>query len=67
MRVQDLGAWYRAAYVFKLSEAVFVLHCFQKWTNAMSKNDREIIEERYKDAVRWNEQLKRKTTKGQEK
>lgn len=33
----------------------------------MSKNDREIIEERYKDAVRWNEQLKRKTTKGQEK
>jgi len=38
-------------YVAKFVEAVYVLHCFQKKTQATSKRDREIAEARYRAVV----------------
>jgi len=39
-------------YVAKFEEAVFVLHCFQKKTQATSKQDKEIAATRYRAIVR---------------
>lgn len=38
-------------YVAKFEEAVYVLHCFQKKTQATSKHDKNIAETRYRAAV----------------
>lgn len=35
-------------YVAKFPEAVYVLHCFKKKTNATSKQDKDITAARYK-------------------
>lgn len=49
--VNDAGGWFRVLYVAKFDEAVYVLHSFQKKTNATSKKDVELAAERYKDVV----------------
>ena len=49
----DAGGTYRAAYTVKFTEAVFVLHCFQKKSKsgiATPKKDLEIIHTRLKVA-----------------
>jgi phage-related protein len=38
-------------YVAKFEEAVYVLHCFRKKTNATSKHDKDIASARYKVVV----------------
>jgi phage-related protein len=38
-------------YVAKFSEAVYVLHCFKKKTNATSKHDKEVAAARYKAVI----------------
>jgi phage-related protein len=38
-------------YVAKFPEAIYVLHCFKKKTNATSKHDKEIATARYKAVV----------------
>jgi phage-related protein len=38
-------------YVAKFEEAVYVLHCFQKKTQATSKQDKDIAEARYRAVV----------------
>lgn len=45
-------------YVAKFEEAIYVLHCFQKKTEATSKSDKDIADARYRAMVQ-----KRKTTK----
>lgn len=45
-------------YVAKFEEAIYVLHCFQKKTEATSKPDKDIAEARYRAIVQ-----KRKATK----
>ena len=44
------GAW-RVMYVAKFEEAVFVLHCFQKKTQATSRRNKVIAETRYRAVV----------------
>jgi phage-related protein len=39
---------YRVMYVAKFPEAVHVLHCFAKTTQATSQHDKRIVSERYK-------------------
>jgi phage-related protein len=49
----DAGGTYRAVYTVKFSEAVFVLHCFQKKSKhgiATPKTDMDIIHARFKVA-----------------
>ena len=38
-------------YVAKFEEAVYVLHCFQKKTQATSKQDKDIAATRYRAVV----------------
>lgn len=48
IRIKDADGVYRVMYVAKFEEAVYVLHCFQKTTQATSKKDKEIAEARYR-------------------
>ncbi len=48
IRIRDSSGIFRVMYVAKFEEAVYVLHCFQKKTQATSKRDKEIAEARYR-------------------
>lgn len=39
-------------YVAKFAEAVYVLHCFKKKTNATSRQDKQIASTRYKAVIK---------------
>lgn len=58
IRIKDSQGIYRVMYVAKFEEAVYVLHCFQKKTQATSKHDKDIAEARYRAVAR-----ERKATK----
>lgn len=48
IRIRDASDAYRVMYVAKFEEAIYVLHCFQKKTQATSKQDKAIAEARYR-------------------
>ena len=48
---KDNGA-FRVVYVAKFSDAVYVLHCFQKKTEKTSKQDLDLAESRYRELVK---------------
>ena len=48
IRVNEQEGAFRVMYVAKFVEAVYVLHCFNKKTQATSRHDREIAEARYR-------------------
>ena len=52
IRVRDSSGIFRVLYVAKFDEAVYVLHCFQKKTQATSKLDKDIAEVRYRAVVK---------------
>ena len=52
IRIRDASGVYRVMYVAKFEEAIYVLHCFQKKTQATSKQDRAIAEARYRAVAR---------------
>ena len=43
--------WFRVMYVAKFPEAVYVLHCFKKKTNATSKHDKDVAATRFKAVI----------------
>lgn len=51
IRIRDASGAFRVMYVAKFDEAIYVLHCFQKKTQATSKHDKEIAETRYRAIV----------------
>ena len=51
IRLRDTSGIYRVMVVAKFEEAVYVLHCFQKKTQAASKQDIEITTVRYRAVV----------------
>ena len=51
IRIKDASGIYRVMYVAKFEEAIYVLHCFQKKTQATGKQDKAIAEARYRAAV----------------
>ena len=51
IRLRDADGIYRIMYVAKFKEAVYVLHCFQKKTQATSKTDKDIARSRYKEII----------------
>jgi phage-related protein len=51
IRIRDASGIYRVMMVAKFEEAVYVLHCFQKKTQATSKQDMEIATMRYRAVV----------------
>jgi phage-related protein len=52
IRIKDDQGIYRVMYVAKFEEAIYVLHCFKKKTQATSKHDKEIADTRYRAIVR---------------
>ena len=51
IRIRDASGIYRVIFVAKFEEAVYVLHCFQKKTQATSKPDKAIAAARYRAVV----------------
>jgi phage-related protein len=49
--VDQQDGWYRVMYVAKFEEAVYVLHCFKKKTNATSKQDKALAKARYDGVI----------------
>jgi phage-related protein len=58
VRIRDGHGIYRVMYVAKFEEAIYVLHCFQKKTQATSKQDKEIAASRYRAVVRERKEQK---------
>ena len=57
----DIGGTYRAVYTVKFTEAVFVLHCFQKKSKhgiATPKEEMDIIHARLKTAEAYVKELR---------
>lgn len=52
IRVRDETGAFRVIYVAKFSDAVYVLHCFQKKTQKTSKADLETAAKRYTDLAK---------------
>lgn len=48
IRIRDASGIYRVMFVAKFEEAIYVLHCFQKKTQATSLYDKHIAETRYR-------------------
>jgi phage-related protein len=52
IRVQDESGIYRVIYTAKLEDAIYVLHAFQKKTQATSPHDIELATKRYNELMR---------------
>jgi phage-related protein len=52
VRIWDDSGTYRVIYTARRAEAVYVLHAFQKKTQATSKRDIEIAKTRYTELMR---------------
>ena len=52
IRIRDESGAYRVLYVAKLEDAVYVLHCFQKKTQATSKRDADLGTKRYRELLK---------------
>ena len=48
IRIRDASGIYRVMYVAKFEEAIYVLHCFEKRTQATSRRDKGIAAARYR-------------------
>ena len=48
LRVRDVAGAFRAVYVTKFADAIYVLHAFQKKTQKTAKADLELAKQRYK-------------------
>jgi len=51
IRIRDATGIYRVMYVAKFEQTIYVLHCFQKKTEATTKQDKAIAETRYRAVV----------------
>lgn len=55
LRVWDDSGTYRVIYTARLADAVYVLHAFQKKTQATARRDVELARKRYTDLMRGAE------------
>jgi phage-related protein len=51
IRVKGTDGIYRAIYVAKFEESVYVLHCFQKKTQATSQPDVQLARKRFRELI----------------
>jgi phage-related protein len=51
IRIREATGIYRVMYLAKFAEAIYVLHCFRKKTQATSKQDKAIAAARYRAVV----------------
>ena len=57
IRIKDASGGYRVMYVAKFDEAVYVLHCFQKKTQTTSKQDKFIVQMRYRAVINLRKKI----------
>jgi phage-related protein len=55
IRIRDDSGAYRVIYTARLAEAVYVIHAFQKKTQATSKRDIEMARERFAQLMKDRE------------
>ena len=58
IRIRDASGIYRIMYVAKFEEAIYVLHCFQKKTQATSKQEKTIAGTRYRAVINARKEKK---------
>lgn len=56
IRIRDESGVFRVLYVAKFTDAIYVLHCFQKKTQKTSKMDLDLAARRYKDLAKERSQ-----------
>jgi len=52
IRIRNKAGAFRVIYIAKLARAVYVLHCFQKKTQKIARDDIALAARRYKDLLR---------------
>jgi phage-related protein len=52
IRVRDKQGIYRVVYVAKFADKVYILHCFQKKTQATSNADIDLAKQRFAELLR---------------
>ena len=52
IRIRDAAGAFRVVYVAKFTDAVYVLHCFQKKTEKTSKADLDLAKKRYQELLK---------------
>jgi phage-related protein len=52
IRIREASGAFRVIYVAKFDDAIHVLHCFQKKTQATSKTDLDVATRRFKELVK---------------
>ncbi len=52
IRIRDDAGAFRVLYVAKFADAIYVLHCFQKKTERISKADVELAAKRYRELLK---------------
>jgi phage-related protein len=52
IRIREASGAFRVIYVAKFDDAIYVLHCFQKKTQATSKPDLDLATTRYGDLLK---------------
>ncbi|BAN36181.1 hypothetical protein SCD_n02373 [Sulfuricella denitrificans skB26] len=52
IRICDAAGAFRIVYVAKFTNAIYVIHCFQKKTQKTSKTDLDLAESRYRDLIK---------------
>lgn len=52
IRIRDAAGAFRVIYVAKFTDAIYVLHCFQKKTEKTSKVDLDLASTRYRDLLK---------------
>ena len=52
IRIRDASGAFRIIYVAKFTDAVYVLHCFQKKTQKTSRLDLDLAKSRYRALIR---------------
>ena len=51
IRIRDAVGVFRIMYIAKFTDAIYVLHCFQKKTQQTSKTDLDLAGKRYRDLI----------------
>lgn len=62
LKEQDERKWYRALYLSKIDDVIYVLHCFEKQSRKTDRRDLDIARERLSQ-VRKRIQQQRKESK----
>jgi phage-related protein len=52
IRIRDAAGAFRVIYLAKLTDAIYVLHCFQKKTQKTAKGDLDLAAKRYRDLLK---------------